>query len=104
MRPVQVTANISNGSNYDTLPVVLNQYTSPNAVTYVNSGSGTVQVSSTDPFPVTSKGFTSPTFVWVTAPTTAPNAAGFLGQPFRAIRLTGAALNDTLTVVQAGIS
>ncbi len=104
MRSVQVTANISNGTNYDTLPIVLNQYTSPNAVTYVNSGSGTVQVSSTDPFPVTSKGFTSPSFVWVTAPTIAPNGAGFLGQPFRAIRLTGAALNDTLTVVQAGIS
>ena len=101
MRQVVVTAD----GTGNTPAVVLDQYLTPNNVTYVSSnGTATVQVSVTDPFPVNAKtgAFVAPTFVWVTAPTTAPNAAGFLAQPFRAIRLTGGTLGDTLTVVQAG--
>lgn len=92
MRQVIVTAN---GSGV-TVPVPLDQYISPVNVNYVASGSGTVQVTNTDPFGTSN-------LVWVTAPTTSPNAAGFLAQPFRAIRLSGAAEGDTLTVTQAGI-
>ena len=92
MRQVIVTAN---GSGV-TVPVPLDQYISPVNVSYTNSGSGTVQVTNTDPFG-------SAALVWVTAPTTAPNAAGFLAQPFKAIRLSGAAQGDTLTINQAGI-
>jgi len=99
MREVIVTAN----SSGDTDPVIIDQYLNPSSVTYYKSGSGgTVQVTVTDPYPVVNGNFTAASFTWVTAPTTAPNAANFLGQPFRAIRLTGATAGDTLTVVQAG--
>ena len=98
MREVIVTATA--GGN--TPPVVIDQYLNPASVTYYKTGSGTVQVTVTDPYPVVNQNFTAPTFTWVTAPTTAPNAANFLGQPYRAIRLSGAADGDTLTVVQAG--
>jgi len=99
MREIVVTAN----SSGDTPAVVIDQYLNPSSVTYYKSGSGgTVQVTVTDPYPVVNGDFTTATFTWVTAPTTAPNAANFLGQPFRAIRLTGATSGDTLTVVQAG--
>jgi len=86
-----------------TPPVVLDQYQAPFQVTYVNSGSGTVQVSATDPFPGNNGTFTSPTFTWITAPTTAPNAAGFLAQPYRVMRISGGTLGDTLTVIQSGV-
>lgn len=100
MREVIVTAD----STGNTAPVVLNQYTAPFQVTYASSNSSaTVQVSNTDPYPVVNGKFTSPTFTWVTAPTSAPNAANALMQPFRVIRLSGGASGDTLTVVQAGI-
>lgn len=92
MRQVTVTADATGV----TAPVVLDQYLTPFNVTYANSGSGTVQVTTTDPFAGTA-------LTWATAPTTSPNAANFLGQPYRAIRLSGAAENDTLTVIQAGI-
>jgi hypothetical protein len=85
-----------------TAPVVLDQYISPFEVSYAKTGSGTVQVSLTDPFPVSNGNFVAPSFTWVTAPTGAPNSATSLGQPFRAIRLSGATAGDTLTVVQAG--
>lgn len=99
MREIVVTAN----SSGDTDPVIIDQYLNPASVTYYKSGSGgTVQVTVTDPYPVVNGDFTTASFTWVTAPTTAPNAANFLGQPFRAIRLTGATAGDTLTVVQAG--
>jgi hypothetical protein len=98
MREVIVTATASG----NTPPVVIDQYLNPASVTYYKTGSGTVQVTVTDPYPVVNQNFTAPTFTWVTAPTTAPNAANFLGQPYRAIRLSGAADGDTLTVVQAG--
>jgi hypothetical protein len=81
---------------------VIDQYLNPASVTYYKTGSGTVQVTVTDPYPVVDLEFTEPTFTWVTAPTTAPNAANFLGQPYRAIRLSGGTAGDTLTVVQAG--
>ena len=98
MRQVTVTATAGG----DTPPVVIDQYLNPASVTYYKTGSGTVQVTVTDPYPVVDLEFTAPSFTWVTAPTTAPNAANFLGQPYRAIRLTGATAGDTLTVVQAG--
>lgn len=83
--------------------VVLDQYISPFSVSYAKTGSGTVQVSLTDPFPVSNGNFVAPTFVWITAPTTAPNSATSLGQPYRAIRLSGAVPGDSLTVTQAGV-
>ena len=99
MREVTVTAD---GSG-TTPVVVIDQYLNPASVTYYKTGSGTVQVTVTDPFPYENLEFTTATFTWVTAPTTAPNAANFLGQPYRGIRLSGAADGDTLTVVQAGV-
>lgn len=99
MREVIVTVD---GTGVTT-PVVLDQYQNPFQVTYVNSGTGTVQVSSTDPYPVVNGNFTTASFTWVPAPTTAPNATGFLGQPFRAIRISGGTLGDTLTVIQSGV-
>ena len=86
-----------------TSPVVLDQYISPFEVSYAKTGSGTVQVSLTDPFPVSNGNFVAPTFTWITAPTGSPNSATSLGQPFRAVRLASAAAGDTLTVVQAGV-
>ena len=99
MRQVTVTADATGA----TAPVVIDQYQNPASVSYAKTGSGTVQVSLTDPYPVVNQNFTTATFTWVTAPTTAPNASGFLGQPFRAIRLSGGAEGDTLTVVQSGV-
>jgi hypothetical protein len=100
MREIIVTADATGA----TPPVPLDQYISPFNVTYVNSGSGTVQVTSSDPFPASITGsYVAPSFTWVTAPTSAPNAAGFLAQPYRAIRISGGAQGDTLTVIQAGI-
>ena len=99
MRQVKVTAD----STGVTTPVVLDQYISPFQVTYSNSGSGTVQVTATDPYPVENGNFVSATFTWITAPTAAPNTATFLAQPYRAIRLSGATAGDTLTVVQSGV-
>lgn len=83
--------------------VVLDQYISPFSVSYAKTGSGTVEVSLTDPFPVSNGNFVAPAFTWITAPTGAPNSATSLGQPYRAIRLASAAPGDTLTVVQAGV-
>lgn len=99
MREVTVTAD-STGA---TAPVVLDQYQNPASVTYTKTGSGTVQVSVTDPYPRVNGEFVEASYTWVTAPTTAPNASGFLGQPFRAIRLSGGAQGDKLTVIQAGV-
>ena len=108
MRQVTVVANISSGGDtptYSTAPVILDQYQAPFQVTYVLSSgaTGTVKVTTTDPYPVVNQDFVEATFNWVDAPTTAPNATGFLGQPFRAIYLTGSAQNDTLTVIQSGV-
>jgi len=100
MRQVKVTAD----STGVTTPVVLDQYIAPFQVTYSNSGSGTVQVTATDPYPVENGNFVSATFTWITAPTAAPNTSTFLAQPYRAIRLSGAAEGDTLTVIQSGVS
>lgn len=99
MRQVTVTADATGV----TTPVVLDQYITPFQVTYSNSGSGTVQVTATDPYPVENGNFVSATFTWITAPTSAPNTATFLAQPYRAIRLSGAAEGDTLTVIQSGV-
>lgn len=97
----QVTVTVPTGGS-GTTPVIIDQYISPNAVTY-SASAGTVQVSTTDPYPVANQDFTTASFSWVTAPTGAPNGVGFLGQPFRAIRITGATGGDTLTVIQAGV-
>lgn len=99
MREITVTAN----SGGDTQPVILDQYQNPFSVTYSHSGSGTVQVSLTDPYPKVNGDFVEATFVWQAAPTTAPNAPGFLGQPFRAIRVYDGDAYETLTVVQSGV-
>lgn len=99
MRQVTVTADATGA----TTPVVLDQYITPFQVTYSKTGSGTVQVTATDPYPVENGNFVSATFTWITAPTTAPNTATFLAQPYRAIRLSGAAEGDTLTVIQSGV-
>lgn len=99
MRQVTVTAD----NTGNTSAVVLDQYIAPFQVTYNKSGSGTVQVTTTDPYPLSNGNFVSPTFAWVTAPTGAPNTTTFIAQPFRAIRLTGGAQGDTLTVIQAGV-
>jgi hypothetical protein len=98
----EITIAIPTGATA-TPPVVLDQYIAPFQVSYTHTGSGTVQVSQTNPYPVVDLEFTAPTFTWITAPTTAPNTATLLAQPFRAIRLVTGAPGDTLTVVQAGI-
>ena len=99
MRQTTVTAGVSGATS----AVVLDQYQNPFSVSYVKTGTGTVEVSLTDPYPVVNGNFTTATFTWVTAPTTSPNADGFLGQPYRAIRLSGGTAGDTLTVVQSGV-
>lgn len=99
MRQVTVTADATGV----TTPVVLDQYIAPFQVTYSKTGSGTVQATATDPYPVENGNFVSATFSWITAPTSAPNTATFLAQPYRAIRLSGAAEGDTLTVIQSGV-
>jgi hypothetical protein len=99
MRQVTVTAGVSG----ETAPVILDQYITPFQVTYSKTGSGTVQVTATDPYPVSNGNFVAATFTWITAPTSAPNTATFLAQPYRAIRLSGAAEGDTLTVIQSGV-
>ena len=94
MREIIVTADVTGSTD----PVVLDQYISPFSVTYVKSGAGNVQVSVTDPFPASVTGtYIAPTFAWTSAP------ASPLAQPYRAIRLSGGAQGDTLTVIQAGI-
>jgi hypothetical protein len=99
MRQTTVTADAEG----NTPVVVLDQYIAPFQVTYAKTGSGTVQVSATDPYPVVNGDFTTASFTWISAPTTAPNTATFLAQPYRAMRLTGGAENDTLTVIQGGV-
>jgi hypothetical protein len=99
MRQVTVTVPTAGLS---TEPVILDQYIAPFSVTY-SAVTGTVQVSVTDPYPYENLNFTTASFTWVTAPTGAPNGVGFLGQPFRAIRITGATGGNTLTVIQAGV-
>jgi len=99
MRQVTVTADATGV----TTPVVLDQYITPFQVTYSKTGSGVVQATATDPYPVENGNFVSATFTWITAPTAAPNTATFLAQPYRAIRLSGAAEGDTLTVIQSGV-
>ena len=94
MRPITVVAN----SSGDTVAVPVDIYLTPINVSYVNSGSGTVEISYDDPWPKENGDFVEPTFTWVAAPSSPIN-----GQPFTAIRLTGGAENDTLTVIQAGV-
>ena len=99
MREIIVTAD----NTGVTPPVVLDQYISPFQVNYANSGSGTVQVTTTNPFPVSTTGkYIAPSFSWISAPASAPNTATYLTQPYRAIRLSGATQGDTLTVIQSG--
>ena len=99
MRQITVTADVAG----DTTPVILDQYQNPFSVTYAKTGSGTVQVSVTDPYPKVNGDYVEATFTWISAPTSAPNSTTSLGQPFRAIRLTGGAEGDTLTVIQSGV-
>jgi len=98
----EVTVTVPAGQTV-TAPVVLDQYIAPFQVTYSKTGSGTVQVSATNPYPVENSDFVPATYIWISAPTAAPNTATFLAQPYRAIRLQGAAAGDALTVIQSGI-
>jgi hypothetical protein len=97
----EVTVTVPAGETV-TAPVIPDQYIAPFQISYSKTGSGTVQVSFTDPFPVVNQNFTTATFTWLTASTVAPNGSTSIGQPVRAIRLSGAAAGDTLTVIQAG--
>ena len=99
----QVVATIPTAGT-TTDPVILDQYQAPFQITYVNSGSGTVQVSATNPYPVVNGDFTTASFTWVTAPTSAPNTTSFLAQPYRAMRISGGTAGDTLTVIQSGVT
>lgn len=101
MRQVVVTIPTAETT---TDPVILDQYQAPFQITYVNSGSGTVQVSATNPYPVVNGDFTTASFTWVTAPTSAPNTTSFLAQPYRAMRISGGTAGDTLTVIQSGVT
>jgi hypothetical protein len=107
MRQITVAADIAvtvdEVTTYNSVPVIIDQYQNPASVTYTTDGSGTVEVSTTNPYPVVNGDFTEAAFTWITAPTAYPNGEGFLGQPFRAIRLSGAEDNDTLTVIQSGV-
>lgn len=100
MRQITVTTDAGTGN---TVPVILDQYQNPFSVTYSHSGTGIVQVSLTDPYPVENQDFVEANFVWISAPTDYPNAAGFLGQPYRAIRIFDGDVNETLTVIQSGV-
>lgn len=99
----QVVATIPTAGT-TTDPIILDQYQAPFQITYVNSGSGTVQVSATNPYPVVNGDFTTASFTWVTAPTSAPNTTSFLAQPYRAMRISGGTAGDTLTVIQSGVT
>jgi hypothetical protein len=94
MRPITVVAD----SSGNTVAVPVDVYLTPINVSYVKTGSGTVQISYSDPWPKENGDFVAPTFTWVSAPSSPIN-----GQPFRAIRLSGGAEGDTLTVIQAGV-
>jgi hypothetical protein len=102
MRQVTVTADILDGETYNTVPVILDQYLTPFQVSYISSGDGQVEVTFTDPYPVVDQDFVEADFDWMNVATTYPNAANFIGQPVRAVRLQGASINTTLTVIQAG--
>lgn len=108
MRIMQVTADtydIATGQ-YVSKPVVLDINITPFQVSCFNSSlssGAAVQVSYADPYPKVNGNFVEQTnYNWVVAPTTAPNAANFLGQPYTAVRLV-ANEGDTMTVIQAGI-
>ena len=105
MRQVTVVTDVLNVSEtYDSLPVIIDQYQNPASVTYVKSGTGAVEVTTTDPYPKVNQDFVEADFDWIPVPITYPNADGFLGQPFRAIRLAGSTdQTSTLTVIQAGV-
>ena len=99
MKEIKVIA----APNGNTVPVILDQYQNPFNVTYSHSGSGAVQVSLTDPYPRVNGDYVEAVFDWIPVPTEYPNAAGFLAQPFRAIRLYDGDSGETLTVIQSGV-
>lgn len=94
MRPITVAAD----SSGTTVAVPVDIYLTPINVSYVKTGSGTVQISYDDPWPKENGDFVEPTFTWVSAP-----SSPIVDQPFRAIRLDGGADGDTLTVIQSGV-
>lgn len=95
MRPITVVAN----SGGDTVAVPIDIYLTPINVSYVHSGSGTVQVTYDDPWPKVNGDFVAPTLTWVTAP-----ASPIVNQPIRAIRLFDGDAAEKLTVIQAGVT
>ena len=103
MRQVIVTADIpGGGGTFNTVPVILDQYLTPFQVSYISNDNGQAQVSFADPYPVEGVNFVEATFDWMNADTSYPNAGNFLGQPVRAIRLSGATEGTVFTVIQAG--
>jgi hypothetical protein len=98
----EVTVTVPAGGTV-TAPVIVDQYITPFQISYAKTGSGAVQVAFTDPFPVVNGNFTTANFNWLSVSTSAPNGASSIGQPVRAIRLSGATAGDTLTVIQAGV-
>lgn len=91
MRQVTVTADVTGA----TPPVVVDQYLNPMNISYAKTGSGTVQVTFSDPF-------TSSNLSWVSASTVSPNSSSFINQPIRAIRISSGSQGDELTVIQTG--
>lgn len=108
MRQITATADIGNGAEletFSTIPIIVDQYQDPTAITFFTSSAGTVEVSYADPFPKENGNFVEQTtWNWQTPDLTKfPNGPNFIGHPIRAIRLTGAADGDTLTIIQAGV-
>ena len=104
MRQVTVTADIpGDGDNFNTAPVVLDQYIAPFQVSFLSSNDGTVQVTFTDPYPVVNQDFVEADYDWRAVDINFPNAINFLNQPVRAIRLKNATAGTTLTVIQSGV-
>lgn len=107
MRQVTVTA-VSDGllpEGFETPPVIIDQYQDPASISFFKTGSGTVKVSYADPYPMDNGQYVKQTtWNWQSPDLTKfPNGANFIGQPIRAIYLTGAANGDKLTVIQAGV-
>lgn len=108
MRQVTVSATIASEDEvptYSTLPVIIDQYQDPAAITFYTDSGGSVKISYADPFPVVNGDFVEQTsWDWQAPVLNAyPNGANFIGQPIRAIYLEGAAQGDLLTVIQAGV-
>lgn len=108
MRQIVATADIGNGAEeetFSTIPIIVDQYQNPASVTFFTESAGAVEVSYAVPFPVSNGDFVEQTtWNWQTPDLTKyPNGPKFIGHPIKAIRLTGAAQGDTITIIQSGV-